>query len=115
MEKKSKTIEMEPAGKAAGTVEQPQKLSYEQLEQIVRDLNMQRNQLQAQLHRAEQVINEFNDLGMLLSIVKEGENFSSDFITRCADRIEKMVTEALDGYDRAEEEALKAREKAEEK
>lgn len=88
--------------------QQPQKLSYEQLEQVARDLAMQRNQLQSQLNNAQRVINDFNDLGMLLSIVKQGENFSSDFIIRCTDRIEKMVSEALDNYDKMELEVAKA-------
>lgn len=55
----------------------------------------------------------FNDLGMLLSIIKLGENFSSDFIIRCCDRIEKMVTEALDSYDKMEEAAKEAQKKEE--
>ena len=111
MEKKSKTVQMNPAGKAAGTTgdsKQPEKLSYEQLEQIARDLAMQRNQLQVQLQNAQRVINEFNDLGMLLSIVDKGENFSSDFIVRCTERIEKLVTEALDNYDAMEQQAKEA-------
>lgn len=109
MEKKSKTVEMTPQAKPEGAVDgkQPEKLTYEQLEQVARDLVMQRNQLQAQLQNAQRVINEFNDLGMLLSIVKAGENFSSDFIARCSDRIEKLVTEALDNYDKAEAQAAK--------
>ena len=102
MEKKSKTVSMNQSGK------QPEKLSYEQLEQIARDLTMQRNQLQAQLQGAQRVINEFNDLGMLLSIVDKGENFSSDFIVRCTERIEKLVTEALDNYDAMEQQAKEA-------
>jgi len=112
MEKKNKTVNMKPEGKAAGAAaSQLKKLSYEQLEQVARDLAMQRNQLQAQLNNAQRIINEFNDLGMLLSIVKQGENFSSDFIVRCTDRIEKLVTEALDNYDKMEEEAKKRAEK----
>ena len=116
MEKKSKTVKMgsteNKAQVANSKQEQPDKLSYEQLEQVARDLNMQCRQLQAQLNNAQRIINDFNDLGMLLSIVKQGENFSSDFIIRCTDRIEKLVTEALDNYDKMEKEAKKQAEKA---
>ena len=109
MEKKTKTIKMAPETTEAGA-NNPQKLTYEQLEQVARDLAMQRNQLQAHLQKAEQAIAEFNDLGVLLSIVNSGENFSSDFIVRCTNRIEKMVSMALDNYDRREQEAKKEEE-----
>lgn len=106
MEKKTKTVKMTPETKESATGNS-QKLTYEQLEQVARDLAMQRNQLQAHLQKAEQAIAEFNDLGVLLSIVNSGENFSSDFIVRCTNRIEKMVSVALDNYDRREQEAKK--------
>jgi hypothetical protein len=84
---------------------QSEKLSYEQLEHIARDLTMQRNQLQIQLQNAQSVINNFNDLGMLLSIIDKSKNFNSDFIVRCTERVEKLVTEALDNYDALEKKA----------
>ena len=96
MEKKSKTMQVNP------TTKQPEKLTYEQLENVARDLNMQNRQLQAQLENAGRVISEFNDLGMLLNIVKQGECFSPEFIVRCTDRIEKLVNSALDNYDELE-------------
>lgn len=106
MEKKTKTVKLTPETKES-VASNSQKLTYEQLEQVARDLAMQRNQLQAHLQKAEQAIAEFNDLGVLLSIVNSGENFSSDFIVRCTNRIEKMVSVALDNYDRREQEAKK--------
>ena len=106
MEKETKTVKMTPNTKES-VAGNSQKLTYEQLEQVARDLAMQRNQLQAHLQKAEQAIAEFNDLGVLLSIVNSGENFSSDFIVRCTNRIEKMVSVALDNYDRREQEAKK--------
>lgn len=90
---------------------QPSKLSYEQLEQIVKDLSMQRNQLGAQLQRAEQIIDSFNNLSMLLGIVAKGENFNSDFIVRCTERIEKLVTEVLDNYDTLDKQIEEANKK----
>ena len=114
MNNQSKEVQMhvgEVAGKVENKQAQPQKLSYEQLENVAKDLNYQCHQLQGKLTRAEQVINEFNDLGMLLDIIKQGENFSSAFTTRCADRIEKMVSAALDNYDKMEEEMKAAKEK----
>jgi hypothetical protein len=117
MDNQSKEVKMKLAGKATGAgankQEQPQKLSYEQLEQVARDTVMQRNQLQVELQKARQLINEFNDLGLLLDIIKHGENFSSEFIVRCIDRVEKMVSVALDNYDKMEAEMKAAKEKQE--
>lgn len=107
MEKKSKTVRMNPGVNPAGSANQPEKLTYEQLEKVAMDLNMQCRQLQNQLNNAQRVMNEFNDLGMLLNIVTVGENFSSDFIVRCTNRIEAVVSKALDNYDRMEAEKQK--------
>lgn len=85
-----------------------EKLSYEQLENVARDLTMQRNQLVSQLQSARRVISEFNDLGMLLSIIDKSEYFHSAFIDRCTAKIEYLVSRALDNAEKAEREASAA-------
>lgn len=106
MEEKSKKVGVKPTEKKSD------KLTYEQLENVANDLNMQCRQLYAKLQNAQKVISEFNDLGLLLEIIGKAEYFSSDFIESCTERVEKLVRKALDEYDKAEQEALKAKEES---
>lgn len=94
-EKKSKTVKME-----AKTQE---KLSYEQLEQVAGNLNMQCRQLQNSLREAQQVIASFNMLEMLLSIIEKGEYFESSFVDKCVEKIQSGVTLMLENADKKEE------------
>jgi hypothetical protein len=96
MEKKSKTVKME--SKSA----EQKKLSYEELERIANQLNGQCKNLYNQLQEAQSVIANFNDVGMLLSIIKQGENFNAAFIERCSKKVEKIVTQMLDSADENE-------------
>ena len=73
-----------------------EKMSYEQLEQIAGNLNQQCNSLYQQLQEAKAVIAEFNEIGMLLSILDKSEHFDSAFIDRCASKIQEIITKALD-------------------
>ena len=103
MEEKKMKVEKDPTKKS-------EKLTYEQLESVANELNMQCKQLYAQLQNAQKVISEFNDLGLLLEIIDKGEYFNSDFVESCTERVEKLVRKALDEYDKAEEKAKKAAE-----
>lgn len=103
MEKKSKTISMTNETNEKAT----EKLSYEQLEQIAGNLNMQCRQLQNSLREAQQVISGFNVVELLLSIIEKGEYFESSFIDRCVGRIQSGVTTLLDNADKNEEEEKK--------
>lgn len=80
-----------------------EKLSYEQLERVARDLNMQCRQLASQLQSAQKVISEFNDLEMLLGIIAKSEYFHEAFVNRCVDTVESIVTRALDNAEKAAE------------
>ena len=106
MEEKSKTVEMKPTQKKS------EKLTYEQLENVANDLNMQCKQLYAKLQNAQKIINEFNDLGLLLEIIGKGEYFSTGFVERCSDMVEKLVSSTLDNYDKLEQEAQKKSEES---
>ena len=103
MEEKNKKVDSKSTKKS-------EKLTYEQLESVANELNMQYKQLYAKLQNAQKVISEFNDLGLLLDIIGKGEYFSSDFVECCTERVEKLVRKALEEYDKAEEEANKAAE-----
>ena len=100
MEKKSKTISMTGKPNENAT----EKLSYEQLEQVAGNLNMQCKQLQNSLHEAQQIISGFNVVELLLSIIEKGEYFESSFIDRCVSKIQSGVTTLLDNADKNEEE-----------
>lgn len=90
MEKKSNEVKMN-----ASNAKQ-EKLTYEQLEKVANDLNNNCNMLYRQLQQAQNTIAEFNEIGMLLDVLKQAEQFSPDFIERCANKIEGLITAALD-------------------
>lgn len=80
--------------------ETKQEFTYEQLEEIARRLSSQCNQLQAQLNEAQKIIDNFNILGMLLSILGKDGFFDTRFTDRCATKIQDLVTEVLDDIDK---------------
>jgi hypothetical protein len=101
MEKKTKTVAMETAKKNSKKAEaKDEKLSYEQLEQIAINLNQQCQQLQQQLHQAQQTIANFNGMevvvSLLMDILGKSEFFSEDFIARCVNKIEFIASKAMD-------------------
>lgn len=73
-----------------------EKLSYEDLEKVAQSLSQQCQVYQQRINEAEKVINSFNDIGMLLSILKEAEYFDELFINRCAGKIQEFVSGLLD-------------------
>ena len=96
MEKKSKEVKMNES-------KQPEKMTYEQLEQIAGNLNQQCRVLQQQLIQAKNTIAEFNEIGMLLEVLKQSEQFTSQFVERCANKIEELITQALDESEKPQE------------
>lgn len=78
------------------------KLTYEQLEQAANGLSQQCQQMYQKLKEAEQIIGNFNDIGMLLSILKQSEFFDDYFVKRCADKIQSTVTSMLDSVENAD-------------
>ena len=96
MDKKSKEVKMDEG-------KQNQKLSYEQLEKVANDLNNNCNMLYRQLQQAQNTIAEFNEIGMLLDVIKQAEQFNSEFIDRCANKIEELITKALDESEKQQE------------
>lgn len=98
MEKKSKEVKMKDAK------QEEQKLPYEQLEQVALQLRNANNDLYKRLQNAQQAIAEFNEIGMLLDILGKSEYFSDSFVSRCAAKIEEIVTKALDASEKEEKE-----------
>lgn len=96
---KSKKTNVETSGE-----KKPEKLTYEQLEQVANNLNKQCQQMYGQLQEANRVISEFNEIDMLLSILGKSEFFNDGFISRCSGKIEEIITKALDKSEEKTEE-----------
>lgn len=61
----------------------------------MQNLNQQCRQLYEKLVQAEQIISNFNDVGMLLSIIKMAEYFDDDFIVKCTAKVQSVISEML--------------------
>ena len=97
MNNETKTVNMQESAAS-------KKLTYEQLEQVANNLNQRCNMLYQQLQKAENAIAEYNEIGMLLDIIKQAEHFNSDFIERCTNKIEELIVKALDASEQQVEE-----------
>lgn len=87
-EQKGKVVEMIPQAKET---EQPQKMSYEQLEQVAHQLSEQARQLYGQLQKSN-LSNMFKRLDYLFKVVENGHMFKQDFLDRCVKEIEDIMT-----------------------
>lgn len=96
-EQKGKVVDM--AGKES---EQPQKMSYEQLEQIAHQLSEQSRQLYGQLQKAN-LSNMFKRLDYLFKVIENSRMFSQSFISKCVDEIEGTITLPEDTKDEVED------------
>lgn len=96
-EQKKKDIEMQPATK----VGRPEKMSYEQLENIAHQLSEQNKQLYMKL-QAVNMNNMFKRLDYLFKVAENGHIFKQDFLEECIAEIEKIMT--VPEEDNAEEE-----------
>lgn len=102
---KSKTVQMNvPKENNVENNNQQQKMSYEQLEKVAGDLYQQNRQMQGQIHSMQQAIAEFNEIGMLLDVLDKSEHFSENFVTRCSNKIEELITKAMDASEKSVEE-----------
>ena len=87
-EQKKKIVEMQPATKET---ERPEKMSYEQLEQIAHQLSEQARQLYSQLQKSN-MTNMFKRLDYLFKVVENGHMFKQDFLEKCIAEIEEIMT-----------------------
>lgn len=86
-EQKKKVVKMQPATKD----ERPEKLSYEQLENVAHQLSEQVKQLYMKLQAAN-MSNMFKRLDYLFKVVENGHMFKQDFLEKCIAEIEEIMT-----------------------
>ena len=87
-EQKGKVVEMQPTTKET---ERPEKMSYEQLENIAHQLSEQAKQLYMKLQAAN-MSNMFKRLDYLFEVVnKDNPYLSVDFKKQCANEIETLM------------------------
>ena len=86
-EQKKKVVKMQPATKD----ERPEKLSYEQLENVAHQLSEQAKQLYMKLQAAD-MTNMFKRLDYLFKVVENGHMFKQDFLEKCIAEIEEIMT-----------------------
>lgn len=96
-EQKGKAVEMKPQ-----ETEQPQKMSYEQLEQVAHQLSEQARQLYSQLQKSN-LTNMFKRLDYLFKVVENGHMFKQDFLEKCINEIEDIMTVPEESGDNKEE------------
>ena len=86
-ENNEKIVEMHPQVKA----EEPQKMTYEQLEQVAHQLSEQAKQLYRKLQEAN-MMNMFKRLDYLFKVVENKESFGGEFVHSCVAEIQDILT-----------------------
>lgn len=84
-EQKKKDVEMKPQ------VHRPEKMSYEQLENVAHQLSEQNRQLFAKLQELN-MANIFKRLDYLFKVIENGHMFKQDFFEKCIAEIEDIIT-----------------------
>ena len=87
-EQKGKVVNMQPMAKE---IERPEKMSYEQLENVAHQLSEQAKQLYMKLQDAN-MNNIFKRLDYLFKVVENGHMFKQDFLDKCIVEIEELMT-----------------------
>lgn len=87
-EQKEKVVKVQPTTKEN---ERPEKMSYEQLENIAHQLSEQAKQLYMKLQAAN-MSNIFKRLDYLFKVVENGHMFQQDFLEKCIAEIEELLT-----------------------
>lgn len=98
MEEKAK-VEVQPI-----EATRPEKMSYEQLENVAHQLSEQSRQLYAKLQEAN-MANMFKRLDYLFKVVENAHAFSEEFVAKCVAEIEDLMTvpESEETEDKPEE------------
>lgn len=95
-EQKEKVINEHPEA------ERPEKMSYEQLENVAHQLSEQSKQLYIQLQNAN-MSNMFKRLDYLFKVVENSHMFKLDFVNKCIDEIEDFMTVPEETEDNSKE------------
>lgn len=77
--------------KAVQKEDRPEKMSYEQLENVAHQLSEQSKQLYMKLQAAN-MTNMFKRLDYLFKVVEYGHMFSEEFLNKCISEIEELMT-----------------------
>ena len=86
-ENKETKVEMGPTPETT----RPEKMSYEQLENIAHQLSDQAKQLYAKLQEAN-MVNMFKRLDYLFKVVENAHAFNEEFAAKCVAEIEDLMT-----------------------
>ena len=86
-EQKEKVIKMQPT---TNETEIPEKMSYEQLENVAHQLSEQAKQLYMKLQAAN-MSNIFKRLDYLFKVLENGHMFRQDFVDKCVSEIEELM------------------------
>lgn len=70
---------------------EPKKMSYEELENVARQLSEQTRQLYAKLQEMN-MVNMFKRLDYLFKVVELPHIFTTEFVTTCAQEIQDLLT-----------------------
>ena len=87
-EQKNNVVELKPQVQETA---RPEKMSYEQLENVAHQLSEQAKQLYTQLQAAN-MTNMFKRLDYLFKVVENGHVFNQDFLDKCIAEIEEHMT-----------------------
>jgi hypothetical protein len=71
--------------------EQPKKLSYEELEQVAKQLSNQSEMLYMKLQEAN-MTNAYKRLDYLFKVLENEVSFKEDFVEKCAKEIVEIMT-----------------------
>lgn len=95
---------MEEKKAVATKADKPEKMSYEQLENVAHQLSEQAKHLYAKLQEAN-MTNMFKRLDYLFKVVENAHAFSEEFVTKCVAEIEDLMTvpESEETEDKPEE------------
>lgn len=87
-EQKEKVIKMQPT---TNETERPEKMSYEQLENVAHQLSEQAKQLYMKLQAAN-MSNIFKRLDYLFKVLENEHMFRQDFVDKCVSEIEELMS-----------------------
>lgn len=87
-EQKEKVIRIQPT---TNETERPEKMSYEQLENVAHQLSEQAKQLYMKLQAAN-MSNIFKRLDYLFKVLENGHMFRQDFVDKCVSEIEELMS-----------------------
>lgn len=83
--------EKEKLNSGTASADRPEKMSYEQLENVAHQLSEQARQLYAELQKAN-MTNIFKRLDYLFKVVENAHAFSEEFVTKCVAEVEELMT-----------------------